>query len=95
MQSSSTLDVAMLEERAEEVSRLLALMANPKRLLILCRLLEGDMTVGALAEAVALSQSALSQHLAKLREAGFYEEWKKTYGEEAWSILESAVGRTL
>ena len=31
----------------------------------------------------------------KLREAGFYEEWKKTYGEEAWSILESAVGRTL
>lgn len=31
----------------------------------------------------------------KLREAGFYAEWKKTYGDEAWSILESAVGRTL
>lgn len=31
----------------------------------------------------------------KLREAGFYAEWKKTYGEEAWAILESAVGRTL
>lgn len=32
---------------------------------------------------------------AKLREAGFYAEWKRTYGEEAWAILESAVGRTL
>lgn len=31
----------------------------------------------------------------KLREAGFYQEWKNTYGEEAWAILESAVGRTL
>ena len=32
---------------------------------------------------------------AKLRDAGFYAEWKKTYGEEAWAILEGAVGRTL
>jgi len=31
----------------------------------------------------------------KLREAGFYAEWKKTYGDEAWAILEAAVGRTL
>lgn len=31
----------------------------------------------------------------KLREAGFYAEWKKTYGDEAWAILEAAVGRPL
>lgn len=31
----------------------------------------------------------------KLREAGFYQEWKTTYGDEAWAILESAIGRTL
>lgn len=31
----------------------------------------------------------------KLREAGFYAEWKKTYGDEAWAILESAIGRQL
>lgn len=31
----------------------------------------------------------------KLREAGFYAEWKKTYGDEAWAILEAAIGRTL
>jgi TRAP-type C4-dicarboxylate transport system substrate-binding protein len=32
---------------------------------------------------------------ARLREAGFYAEWTRTYGDEAWAILESAVGRTL
>ena len=31
----------------------------------------------------------------RLREAGFYAEWKKTYGDEAWAILEAAIGRTL
>ena len=31
----------------------------------------------------------------KLREAGFYAEWKKTYGDEAWAILEAAIGRKL
>jgi DNA-binding transcriptional ArsR family regulator len=62
--------MAEMEARAEEVSALLTLMANPKRLLILCRLAEGERSVGALAAAVGLSQSALSQHLARLREAG-------------------------
>ncbi len=44
-------------------------LANDRRLLILCRLVEaGEMTVNALADAVDLSQSALSQHLARLRD---------------------------
>ncbi|MDQ8204420.1 metalloregulator ArsR/SmtB family transcription factor [Pelagicoccus sp. SDUM812003] len=43
-------------------------MANPKRLAILCRLGEGEVSVNELATEVQLSQSALSQHLAKLRE---------------------------
>lgn len=48
---------------------MLRLLANEKRLLMLCQLVAaGEMNVGALAEAVGLSQSALSQHLAKLRE---------------------------
>lgn len=59
-----------METRAGEVAGLLSLMANPKRLMILCRLAEGEHAVGALAEAVGLGQSALSQHLARLREAG-------------------------
>lgn len=45
----------------------LTLMGNEKRLKIVSYLLEGEMSVGAIAEKVALSQSALSQHLAKLR----------------------------
>ncbi len=60
-----------LEARAGEAAQLLKLLANEKRLLILCHLIaREEMTVGALNEAVDLSQSALSQHLAKLREDG-------------------------
>lgn len=42
-------------------------MANPKRLMILCNLVNGEVPVGVLASQVGLSQSALSQHLSKLR----------------------------
>ena len=42
-------------------------MANPKRLMILCSLVKGEVPVGVLANQVGLSQSALSQHLSKLR----------------------------
>ena len=56
-----------LSGNAEQAAQLLAAMANPKRLLILCNLVGGEMAVGALATTVDLSQSALSQHLAKLR----------------------------
>jgi ArsR family transcriptional regulator, virulence genes transcriptional regulator len=69
MQSTDTIE--FLEARASEVSATLRLLANEKRLLVLCRLvLEGEMSVTALGEAVNLSQSALSQHLAKLRADG-------------------------
>lgn len=61
---------ADLEASAGQAARLLKLLANERRLIILCRLIEREMTVNALAEAVGLSQSALSQHLAKLREDG-------------------------
>lgn len=62
-------DMALLEDKAEEAAEFLKLLANPHRLLILCRLVvEREMSVGALGDAVGLGQSALSQHLAKLRE---------------------------
>ena len=61
----------LLQKRAAEAARLLRLLANEKRLLMLCHLVgAGEMSVGELAAAVGLSQSALSQHLAKLREDG-------------------------
>jgi DNA-binding transcriptional ArsR family regulator len=59
---------------AQEAARLLKLLANEKRLVILCFLATcGEMPVGALAEALSLSQSALSQHLAKLRRDGLVQ----------------------
>ncbi|MCE0505889.1 MULTISPECIES: ArsR/SmtB family transcription factor [unclassified Roseivivax] len=58
-----------LHDKADQVAERLNLMANAKRLLILCRLAEGEASVGELQQHVDLSQSALSQHLAKLRAA--------------------------
>ena len=66
-------DIEKLERRSEEVAAILALIANPARLRILCHLSREEMQVGRLAEAVGLSQSALSQHLAKLRAGGAVE----------------------
>lgn len=63
--------MAGLERKASEAAGLLKLLANENRLLILCRLvLAKEMSVNDLAEAVGLGQSALSQHLAKMREEG-------------------------
>ncbi|TIO38132.1 MAG: transcriptional regulator, partial [Mesorhizobium sp.] len=56
-----------LVANAESAAAFLTLMGNEKRLLIVSYLIEGEMSVGAIAEKVQLSQSALSQHLAKLR----------------------------
>ncbi len=64
-------EVPTLETEAVKVAALLQLIGNEKRLLILCRLVEqGEATVGALAAGVHLSQSALSQHLARMRDEG-------------------------
>jgi ArsR family transcriptional regulator, virulence genes transcriptional regulator len=59
-----------LTAKAAEAARLLAALANESRLMILCELVDGERSVGTLVEAVGLTQSALSQHLAKLRAAG-------------------------
>ena len=63
--------MAELERKAAEAAGLLKLLANENRLLILCRLaMAREMSVNGIADAVGLSQSALSQHLAKMREDG-------------------------
>ncbi|GAK44648.1 AsrR family transcriptional regulator [Tepidicaulis marinus] len=64
-------DLEELAARAGEAAAMMKLLSNENRLLILCQLVaHGEMSVGALAEAVGLGQSALSQHLAKLRADG-------------------------
>jgi DNA-binding transcriptional ArsR family regulator len=60
-----------LGANADQAAAYLKLLANEHRLLILCNLVSaGEMTVNDLAESIGLSQSALSQHLARLRDDG-------------------------
>jgi DNA-binding transcriptional ArsR family regulator len=61
-------DLDHMTASAAEASRFLRALANEKRLLTLCQLMDGERSAGTLAEAVGLSQSALSQHLTRLRE---------------------------
>lgn len=60
-------DIGRMRASAAEAAELLAVMANANRLLILCNLVDREMAVGPLADAVGMNQSALSQQLAKLR----------------------------
>lgn len=59
-----------LENNAKRAAVLLKSMANERRLVILCTLAQGERSVGELEGVVRLSQSALSQHLARLRQDG-------------------------
>ncbi|WP_426662493.1 ArsR/SmtB family transcription factor [Rhodanobacter aciditrophus] len=64
-------DLTAMRERAEEASQLLKALGNPQRLRVLCLLADQEMSVGQINEQLPdLSQSALSQHLAKLRDEG-------------------------
>ena len=59
-----------MRAHAADASRLLKALANEKRLMLLCLLAEGERSVGELNARLELSQSALSQHLAILRDDG-------------------------
>jgi DNA-binding transcriptional ArsR family regulator len=63
-------DIQDLASSAHAAARLLKLLASEQRLLILCRLIDGEASVGDLAVYVGLAQSATSQHLAKMRAEG-------------------------
>ena len=65
------MELSKLTAKAAEAAALMKALSNEHRLVILCHLIsEGELSVGALAERVPLSQSALSQHLARLRDEG-------------------------
>jgi len=63
-------DLSLFEESAGRAANLLRLLGNEKRLMVLCQLVDGELPVGELQRRIGLSQSALSQHLALLREQG-------------------------
>lgn len=64
-------DLQLLQEGAGKAASLLKVIGNENRLMVLCLLIQnGEMSVSAILEHVGLSQSALSQHLARMREEG-------------------------
>ena len=82
-------------EHAKDAANLLKKMGNEHRLLILCSLIQGERSVGELNDMMPLSQSALSQHLASLREAGLVKTRRESQsiyyslqGEEAIRVIE-------
>ena len=67
------LDFATMKRNASDAVSLLKGLANESRLMIVCVLSEGEFSVGQLNQRIDLSQSALSQHLAVLREQGMVQ----------------------
>ncbi len=81
------MDIEQMQSNARRASRLLKALSNEHRLLILCRLADGEKSVGQLESMIGLSQSALSQHLARLR-----RDELVTTRREAQTIYYSLVG---
>lgn len=83
-----------LQQHAQSAATLLKVLANENRLMILCTLLDGELSVGELNVRIPLSQSALSQHLASLREAELVSTRKeaqtvyyRVQGDEAAKVI--------
>ena len=77
----SKADIQAMAEAAERVSALMKTLGHKDRLLVLCNLAEGERAVGELAADLGLSQSSLSQHLARMRNQGLVEtrrDWMST-----------------
>lgn len=66
----ASMNMIALQARAGAAAGLMRALANPHRLMILCELHKGERSVGTLENGIGLRQSALSQHLAKLRRDG-------------------------
>lgn len=77
MQKQSLSPVEMMQKSAEQAEATLKLLANANRLLILCQLVHGEKAVSELAKSVGLSHSALSQHLARMRNLGIVTTVRK------------------
>ena len=67
------MNMGELQARALRAAGLLKAMSNPVRLMVLCQLAEGEKSVSELEKIAGVSQSALSQHLALLREMELVE----------------------
>ena len=90
------MDLEEMMKSVSQASSMLKLLANEHRLLILCLLSENELTVSELSEFIPLSQSPLSQHLAKLRAEGLVKTRKVSQhvyyslkSEEAKAVIQT------
>ena len=90
------IDIEAMRANAQKASVLLSAMANEKRLVILCQLIDGERSVNELAKMLDTRQSTVSQHLALLRKDGFVEsrregqtQYYSLAGDEARAVLET------
>ena len=88
-------NLEQMQGNAQAASALLKAMSNQTRLMILCQLLHGERTAGELDTLTSLSQSALSQHLAVLRDHGLVHTRRESQniyyaieGDRAKAIIE-------
>jgi DNA-binding transcriptional ArsR family regulator len=88
------MEIEKMEANADQATRLLTAMANSKRLLILCNLLDREMNVTELGEKVGLAQSPLSQHLSKLRAWDFVKT-KRDGQQIRYSLASDEVRQVL
>lgn len=93
------MEPTLLAEKSEAAAGLLTAMANQSRLMILCHLLNEELTVTELGERVGLNQSPLSQHLARLRALGLVRtrrEGQSIYyrlaSQEVEAVLQTLYG---
>ena len=95
----AVIDLGKIKDNAKRASTLLKAMSNQHRLLILCQLVTGEKCVGELEKIVGVSQSALSQHLARLRRNDLVSTRRAAQtiyyslaGEEASAVIETLYG---
>lgn len=88
------MDLATFEAKAGAVAETLKALANDRRLMLLCKLVEHEeLTVGDLTREVGLSQSAASQHLSRMREEGLVAFRRE--GQTLWYRIADPRARTL
>ncbi|HKE95563.1 MAG TPA: metalloregulator ArsR/SmtB family transcription factor [Povalibacter sp.] len=93
--STSKADLSSLAANAGQAAAMLRALANERRLMILCLLIQAsEMSAGELAEEVGISQSALSQHLSKMRDEGLVD-FRREAQSSYYRIADPSVKRVI
>lgn len=97
--NDAPMNLAEMRRSAKRASRLLKALSNEHRLLVLCELSQGEKSVSELERRIGLSQSALSQHLARLRRDTLVQTRRQAQtiyyslaGEEATKVIDTLYG---